>query len=159
MKPSPLVIRVAALMLIIFASGVWVGRSLVPRPGSPKIEPDPEAAAQLPARPRRVFARYVQELELTPAQQQIAAPLLLECASEMRGLAKDTPERLAALERFHKRLSPYLDSGQRARATAIEHAAREGGGDREASATQILPKTAESNPPDPETVSTQEGED
>ncbi len=150
MKVSFLVLRILALMLVIFASGVWVGRSLLPpSPEAPETEIDPEAAAQLPARPLRVFTRYVEELGLAPDQQRIAAPLLLECAREMRGLAKNTPERLAALERFHEKLSPHLDPGQRVRANAIIDTAREEVGNHQARSRPLSPEAAKSNPPDP----------
>lgn len=131
--------RLAGILLalsIIFASGVWVGRLIAPRNEAAVQAGDGTATDPgdgLSPQTRRIFERYVQELDLTPgAQQDRVAELIRQAAPRLRGLERNSPERLAELERFHQALDAHLDAAQRAKAAAILRAARERAGSTDA---------------------------
>jgi hypothetical protein len=123
MKTWHLVIRITVLMLIIFASGVWVGRRWAPEPAL-EMRADPAVIERLPSNVRKVTARYIAELELNEAQQKQVVPLIEKAARELVKLPKNSPQRLAALERFHDDLARHLTKEQREKALAILEAAR-----------------------------------
>jgi len=122
MKQFLLVLKIAALLAIIFAAGVWVGRNTLPAEEMKAgIVPPPAAAEDGKTQDRWAFAfrRYARALELTPEQQDRLEPLFKETDDQLAGLPHLSMERQRNIEKLHERMEPHLDPRQKAEAERI----------------------------------------
>lgn len=123
MKNVLLVLKVVALMAVIFASGVWVGRQTAPV-AAPVEVVLPPSAGDLPPHVRKVVERYTTDLGLDAEQQAAVVPLMRVAAPRIAALPKNSPERFAVLEEFHRSMTPHLRAEQAEMAARILEAAR-----------------------------------
>jgi hypothetical protein len=123
MKTVQLVLKVVALMGVIFASGVWVGRQTVTVSTPPEVAMPPSSDT-LPPQVRKVVERYVVDLQLDADQQKAVVPLMRVAAPRLAALPKNSPERFAVLEEFHRSMAPQLNDEQKDKARRILDAAR-----------------------------------
>ncbi len=101
-------IRIAVLLALIFAAGVFTGRWTTPRPrqmvlsAGGRLTTSDEALARLTAR-----------LGLDPEQQRQFAPLLEEVAGELSRHPPATTERLQVFRNFFPRMVSLLRPEQK----------------------------------------------
>jgi hypothetical protein len=122
-----LVMRVVALMAVVFACGMWIGRMTDPKvpPADPNSIGESSGDFHMPPRVAKVFSSYVQELELNAEQEEKLAPLLKEYAKRMAGMPKNSEERFGELGSFHERMGEFLSEKQKLKAAEILESARQ----------------------------------
>lgn len=119
-----MVVRIGLVLAAIFSLGVWVGRMTAPVPVASFDAPSDTDSASSPHM-RKVVGRYRHEVGLSEQQLESMREHFLEADREMRGLARDSPERVKVIERFHREIAPILNEEQQRRADALLEDARE----------------------------------
>jgi hypothetical protein len=101
-------IRIALLLVVIFAAGVFTGRWFDPKPRTLVLKPGGRMGTSDEA-----LARLTARLSLDPEQQGRFAPLLEEMAVELSRHPPATQERLEVFRRFFPRMVVLLHPDQK----------------------------------------------
>ena len=136
-------LRVVLLLLVIFASGVWVGHLATERWGGEgeelawEEEVDDEADSTTEAidapptrremiqNTKRVAQRYRDSLQLTEEQVEALRPYFIEAGKAMMELPSNSPLRIGVLEQLHREIRPLLDDEQKVLSDEIVRQSRE----------------------------------
>lgn len=123
MKTFLLVLKIGALLAVIFATGVWVGRNTAPSGAMDATSDPPGAVPQNGPQTGRwafAFRRYVKALDLTPEQQARLEPLFREADNKLSGISRLSIERQQVIEELHQQMEPHLSPQQQAEAVKIQ---------------------------------------
>ena len=101
-------IRIALLLAVIFAAGMFTGRWFGPKPRTLVLQAGGRMATSDEA-----LARMTARLSLDPQQQRQFAPLVEELAGELSRHPPATQERLEVFRRFFPRMVLLLRSDQK----------------------------------------------
>ena len=101
-------IRIALLLAVIFAAGVFTGRWFGPKPRTLVLQAGGRMATSDEA-----LARMTARLSLDPQQQRQFAPLVEELAGELSRHPPATQERLEVFRRFFPRMVLLLRPDQK----------------------------------------------
>ena len=102
------VIRIIALLMVIFAAGVFTGRWTGPKPRTLVLQPGGRLATSDDA-----VARLTARVGLDVDQQRRFSPLMEEMANEISRLPPATQERLEVFRRYVPRMVVLLRPDQR----------------------------------------------
>lgn len=125
MKSFLLVLKIGALLAVIFATGVWVGRNTAPTVATSALDaaniPPGAVPQDEPQSSRWAFAfrRYITALGMTPEQQTRLEPLFKEADNKLAGIPRHSPERQQVIEELHRKMEPHLTPQQQAEAEKI----------------------------------------
>jgi hypothetical protein len=122
MKQTLLVMKIGALLAVIFATGVWVGRNTVPAEAVEAVAAptgDAEDAGHHSGRWAFAFRRYITALDLTDGQKVLLEPLFKEADEELAGLPRFSKDRQRVIEVLHQRMEPHLNPQQKEEAEKI----------------------------------------
>lgn len=125
MNQALLILKIAALLIAIFASGVWVGRNTTPAKvvETVVVTSDQQGSSGRLSPPGAlVFQRYVEALNLTLDQQVLLMPIFREADEIVAKTPRFSPERQAILEKMHQQMLEHLNAKQRAEAEEIRKA-------------------------------------
>lgn len=125
MTQISLIIRTVAAMMVIFASGVWVGHTLFPREtvveipvsvtnGVQKEELPPRPPGRPNARGPRIAGHYRKTLNLDAKQFEKFLPMLREQQASVADLPLLSKERVESIRKFHEKIRPLLRQEQQA---------------------------------------------
>jgi len=127
MNKTFLILKIIALMAVVFTSGILVGRATY----SPEVvvlaNPEGRSLAttgNMSPMVYRVFGRHAETLELTVEQQLEVAPLFKEMGERVRMLPKHSPERIEEIRILYERMAPFLNEKQNRLTDKILEASR-----------------------------------
>jgi hypothetical protein len=122
MKQTLLVMKIGALLAVIFATGIWVGRNTVPAEAVDTAVVPPAAAendARQSGRWTFAFRRYAKALDLTDEQKVLLEPLFKQADEELSLIPRFSKDRQRVVEVLHQRMEPHLNPQQKAEAEKI----------------------------------------
>lgn len=114
-------VRVATALIVIFASGIWIGRLTtsgpIPLDGVTSITEERRlkkpGTQDLERAIRRATRRYQRELKLSPSQLKRIRPLIEESSLRIEVLPPFSQARLGVIRDFHDEIRPFLTEPQK----------------------------------------------